>query len=84
MEGILNEIVNERRRQDEKFGEQKHHPFVWVSILGEEFGEVSRAAIEANFLGYKNSGNWSNYRAELIQVAAVAVAMIEAYDKGRN
>lgn len=50
-------------------GEQNHHPYKWLSILGEEVGECHKAILEGSLL---------NYRDELIQVAAVAVAMIES------
>jgi NTP pyrophosphatase (non-canonical NTP hydrolase) len=82
MEKIFNEIKKERQQQDEKWGEQNHHAIEWCAILGEEVGEVNKAALEAHFKGYKRTGNYSDYRTELIQVAAVAVAMIECLDRG--
>lgn len=78
---VLQEIQTERERQDAKWGEQNHSPMVWLSILGEEFGEVNRGAQEAYFHNYKSCGDWSSYREELIQVAAVAVAMVESLDR---
>ncbi|WP_026131348.1 MazG-like family protein [Leptospira santarosai] len=80
-EKILNEVCAEREKQDLKWGEQNHEPMEWCPILGEEVGEVNKAALEAYF-GYKEKGNYSEYRKELIQVAAVAIAMIESL--GRN
>lgn len=82
MDNILEEIKSERKRQDEKWGSDRtHHPLEWLAILGEEVGEVNQAALEAHFTGYDRTDNWSDYREELIQVAAVAVAMIERYDQ---
>lgn len=78
---VLAEVQEERRRQDEKWGEQNHAPPEWLSILGEEFGEVCKAVCEAHFPGYESTGNWENYRTELIQLAAVAVAMVECLDR---
>ena len=76
---ILNEIRNERTAQDKKWGEQNHDRYKWVAILTEETGEVSEAALEA-----EHDPEWiSNYRDELIQVAAVAVAMIECLDRNQ-
>ncbi len=72
MGDIFNQIKAERTRQDNKWGEQLHHPFKWATILGEEYGEVCKATLE---------GGGENYREELVQVAAVAVAAIESYDK---
>lgn len=69
---ILNEIRKERRRQDEKWGIQRHPQSVWMAILMEEVGEACKAFLESNLD--------SDYRRELIQVAAVAVAAIESFD----
>ena len=78
------EIRKERRAQDDKWGQQNHDPFIYQNILGEEFGEVSKAILDA--YDFKN-GRWDtkkleHYRKELIQVAAVTKAMIEALDHG--
>ena len=75
---VYNEIQDERKRQDEKWGEQNHEPPDWLMILGEEVGEVNKAALETRFGNIKD---WSEYRKELIQVAAVAVSMIESLDR---
>jgi NTP pyrophosphatase (non-canonical NTP hydrolase) len=72
---IASEVLDERERQDRKWGEQNHDPLVWLSILGEEFGEVSKAVLEANAPAY---------REELIQVAAVAMAMVQAFDRNEQ
>ncbi|MBS2100688.1 MazG-like family protein [Carboxylicivirga linearis] len=81
---IFNEIVEERKRQDEKWGEQNHKPVEWCAILGEEVGEVNKAALEAHFkMYYKDNEKLANYREELIQVAAVAVAMIESLERNK-
>jgi len=46
----------------------------------EEVGEASEAILEAKF------GMWTldNYRAEIIQVAAVAIAMLECFDRNSS
>lgn len=75
---ILALVKNERIRQDEKWGVQNHHPLMWLSILGEEYGESCKAINEASFKGFKN---FDEYRMELIQTAAVAVAAIESLDR---
>jgi NTP pyrophosphatase (non-canonical NTP hydrolase) len=74
---VLGEVYAERKRQTDKWGVQNHRPADYLMILGEEFGEVSRAALEHHFHG----AALENYREELVQVAAVAVAMIECYDR---
>jgi hypothetical protein len=76
---VLIEVELERRRQDQKWGIQNHNPADWLMILGEEFGEINEAALTAKFV--HNDGG-RRYRKELVQVAAVAVAMIESLDRG--
>jgi NTP pyrophosphatase (non-canonical NTP hydrolase) len=70
---VLQAVAIERIRQDTKWGEQNHSPFGWIAILTEEVGEAAKAALE----GYA-----SQYRDELIQVAAVAVAAVESLSRG--
>lgn len=70
---IVNEIKEERQRQDNKWGEQNHFAYKWLAILSEEVGEAAKAALEEKPL---------EYREELIQVAAVAVAAIESLHRG--
>jgi len=71
---IFADIKNERMLQDEKWGEQNHHPYKWLAILGEEIGECNKAILESSLL---------DYRKELIQAAAVAVAAIECLERGK-
>lgn len=67
----------ERERQDEKWGQQNHDPEVWLAILVEEVGEWSEALLHAKFGGPAAGG----LRTEIIQVAAVALAIIECCDR---
>ena len=76
---VLGEVLAERLRQDEKWGEQNHLPEGYSTILGEEVGEVCRAILEYRF----GNGPLHNIRLELIQVAAVAVAFVECLDRGK-
>lgn len=78
--GILDEVFEERLNQDLEWGVQNHSATDWLVILAEEFGEVAKEACEIRF----NRIDPANYRAELIQVAAVAVAAIEALDRGNQ
>jgi len=88
---ILAEIREERRRQDAKWGEQNHSPIEWCAILTEEVGEVSKEALELHFAQLQNSGQseaWFEeklalYRKEVIQVAAVALAMAESLERNK-
>lgn len=83
MEAILAEIKAERLRQNEKWGEQNHHPVEWLAILSEETGEVAKEVVELTFSNDESEvkTRLQNYRMELIQVAAVAVQMIECLDR---
>ncbi len=95
VDGVLQEVLKERHRQHRKWGEQNHpdgtgdHEFqaaarvarrtcdvehkagrgTWEHILSEEFFEALAEEPPARL------------REELIQVAAVAVAWVEAIDR---
>ena len=81
-DGIYDDIKEERRRQDIKWGIQEHNALYWLGILTElgipteGLGELAKALIE-----YKPSGE---ARRELVQIAAVAVAVIEQIDRGER
>lgn len=76
---VFDNIYEERQRQDEK----------WAAILSEEVGEASQQAlfIHADTLHEDgidpdaNRGSDTHLRTELIQIAAVAFAWIEAIDR---
>ena len=80
---LLTQIEDERRRQLDKFGVQNHVPAMWTVILGEEYGEACKEALEARFAKTEvlAAERLVNFRAEMIQVAAVAIAMIESLDR---
>ncbi len=80
---IFGHIAAERLRQNEKWGEQNWKPSEWLSILGEEYGEVCRAVyeMELNPPEKRDPKWWLNYREELVHVAAVAVQMLECFDR---
>ncbi len=74
---VIEDVRLERYAQDQKFGVQNHANDFWALILGEEVGEVSKAILENQFYGTSES----HIRAELIQVAAVAIAIVECIDR---
>lgn len=81
-EHALTAVWAERVRQDTKWGEQNHPPSLWYHILGEEFGEVGKALNKLAFGPVEHTDQYlAEYREELVQVAAVAVAMIECLDR---
>lgn len=76
-EFALKRVVDERVRQDKKWGKQDHSPIEWLAVLAEEVGEYSQEVLREGFAGVKDK----NLPYEMVQVAAVAVACIEcAYD----
>lgn len=72
LKDVLEDVVLERFRQEKLWGQQDHHVEKWVSILLEEVGEVALAV---------NQASNKDYRRELVQVAAVAIQMVEALDR---
>lgn len=68
---IFEDITAERQRQQEKFGDHSV-----AGVLMEEVGEVAKELIEQN--NPPTAKQLRHLRAELIQVAAVAVAWVEA------
>jgi NTP pyrophosphatase (non-canonical NTP hydrolase) len=88
-ERVLVEVGWERERQDAKWGEQNHDLPTYLAILTEEVGEVAEAVLEHRFPGQAEkysaveveTARLCVVRDELVQVAAVAVAMIERVDR---
>ena len=68
-------IMQERVRQEEKWGEQDHNPSMWLTIIMEEIGELAQASL----LGMTSDKKHPNkdMEKELIQSAAVLRAMWE-------
>lgn len=81
MEGIFQDIRNERLRQDKKFGpDRDQDAYRWFTILAEEHGEAAQAILEVEF----GEGNVLHLREELVQIAAVSIAFIECLDRNRG
>lgn len=78
-EHIFAGVEDERDRQEAKFGRQVHPWPTWSAILTEECGEVAEACLVAH---WGTEDDLVQLREELIQVAAVAVQMIEKIDAG--
>ena len=74
-EKIVKEILAERDRQDRLWGVQDHEAFKWVAILLEEVGEYSKDVLE---------GRMTHAREEVVQIAAVAMAIVESMDRTNN
>lgn len=76
----LESVLNERKRQDELWGEQNHEPFTWLTILMEEVGEFAHDALGVTF-GPPDFSREEHLRAEAVQVAAIALAIVESLDR---
>jgi len=74
---VYRDILLERARQDVRFGVANHDLMLWMTILGEEFGELCQAVMHTRYGGSKAG----QLRAEAIQVAAVAVSIVQALDR---
>lgn len=75
------DVMHERLKQNEKWGEQNHNPYIYLAILLEEVGELAQAILQTQFGGSR--GGWSRVRREAVQAAAVAVALIECLDRNK-
>ncbi|OMQ26877.1 hypothetical protein BMI79_00680 [Serratia oryzae] len=74
----ITSVVAEMDAQDHKWGaDRNQHPFLWLTILVEEVGELAQAALHREFGGPASAG----FRMEAVQVAAVALQLIEQIDR---
>ncbi len=75
---VLDEIREERRKQDAKWGQQNHEFPVWLAILQEEIGEASHEFLHAHFESTEKANEHAaKLHVELVQSAAVLAALIE-------
>lgn len=97
--GALIDIVDERGRQEDIGDRKREEGIDWRScadpameggdgtrflVLGEEVGEVANAVLEAGYSPNADpNARDDQLRAELVQVAAVSLAWIEAIDARR-
>lgn len=79
MPDAVQDVIAERLRQDEKWGEQNHDPFIYLTILIEEVGELAQAVLHGRFGGPAAN----KLRDEAVHVAAVALAIVECLDRGK-
>ncbi len=79
----LQAVKVERGWQDGMFGISNHSDGVWLALLAEEFGEAANAMNVAQFEEERREAALDNLEVELIQVAATAVAWVEALRRRR-
>lgn len=70
-------VLEERKAQDVKWSEQNHDALAWLAILVEEVGEFSKAILEEQWIARPPT----DVRKEAVQVAAVALAIVECCDR---
>lgn len=73
----ISAVLAERFRQDAKWGEQNHDLCLYLTILGEEYGETCQAVLDAKWKG----ASMDKVREEAVQTAAVALAIVECIDR---
>jgi len=89
MKAVFALIEAERARQIAKWGDgQALTPLEYLSIIGEEYGEVCRAVHDTYFADQYPTGgtpgDYSQYEKELIQLATVCMAAIQNLQKRNN
>lgn len=73
---IWHDVDEELGRQLRKWGVQSHAPIYWIGILGEEYGEACKEAIEWGLHASEGESRTRLY-SELIHIAAVAISAAE-------
>lgn len=75
---IFEDVQAEAKRQDELHPNENNTIVAWIAILGEEFGELCAEGLTSHFTGMTPS----NLRDEAIQVATVALRIVDEFDEG--
>ena len=73
LDGIINEVVVELRRANEKFPEFPTDPVHAAAIVAEEAGELVRESLQAT---YEKPWDWVETKKEAIHVAAMALRFL--------
>jgi len=74
---VVTDALKELRRAEGVWGEQNHDIFTHLSIVGEELGEVHKAALQARFEGKSQA----HIRYEAVQLAAMALGLLLRIDR---
>lgn len=78
---VVADLLDERTRQDAKWGEQNHDDFIWGAILSEEVGEAAQASLQHYFSNDGPDVSADRVAEEVTQCAAVAVGWRSAIDR---
>ena len=72
---VIDEVLAERKHQDEKFGgpvhDDGHTGRDWIAFIVEHLGRAGTQVFAGD-----------NFRKQMIKVAALAIAAVEWYDRG--
>lgn len=74
------DVMEERLRQNAKFGPQNHPPMGWHAIMAEEMGEVAKEVVELSFSGKAAD----DYYKELKEAVAVGLAAMQNYNQRKK
>lgn len=79
MKTIVDEILNEVERATGKFPTWPTDPLHALAVLGEEFGELTKAVVQQTYEPHKNESG--EVRKEAIQTAAMALRFAMSLDR---
>lgn len=77
-ETIMNEIANELDRATEKYPTWPTDPLHALAVLGEEYGELTKAVLQLTYEPHKTST--AEVRSEALQTAAMALRFAISLD----
>ena len=75
---LESEILNEVNNAVDKFPTWPNDVLHAVAVLGEEFGELTKAALQLTYEPHKTS--MSELRKEAIQTAAMSIRFLQSLD----
>jgi hypothetical protein len=78
----VHDVARERDDQDAMWGVQNHHPAYWLAIMGKQVGQFGTSVLNREWWEDKDKATLGVMRHEAVQMAAVAVAIIECIDAG--
>lgn len=77
----VEDVLDERIRQDDTWGVQNHHPAYWLAIIGKQVGQFGTAVLNREWWTDRDKAT-KRMREEAVQMTAVGLAIIECIDAG--
>lgn len=78
---VLNEVLDELDKATTKFPTWPTDPLHALAVLGEEYGELNKATLQAVYEPHKNPAG--AVRSEAVQTAAMALRFLASIDRYR-